>query len=225
MTRPCATSVSDFSALQDRAQLVETTHAVRVGRDLVLLDLETDDYLCLPECGPLDIEGATVRGPMDALLRLAAEELLTPVCAEPPVRRTPPPLPRNALPPVSGGGASLKDIAVFTALWADAALQRPPLRTLAERAAGRRGRRDDLKAIAARVEVFRNLLPLAPRTGACLLQTELLLRFLNADGLDADWVVGVRAWPFLAHCWLQIGDVCVSQAPDTLTFYRPILVI
>jgi hypothetical protein len=35
----------------------------------------------------------------------------------------------------------------------------------------------------------------------------------------------VRTFPFLAHCWLQIGDDCVSEAPETLSVYRPILVI
>ncbi len=62
-------------------------------------------------------------------------------------------------------------------------------------------------------------------TGACLLQAEMLLRFLNADDLDADWIFGVRTFPFLAHCWLQCGDQCVSEAPETLKVYRPIMVI
>ena len=69
------------------------------------------------------------------------------------------------------------------------------------------------------------MLPLTPSAGACLFQAELLLRFLNEAGLDADWVFGVRTWPFLAHCWLQIGDHCVSQNPETLAIYRPIMVL
>jgi len=110
-------------------------------------------------------------------------------------------------------------------LWADTARRKPTLQDLSRRVSGRQGRRDDLEAIAARVSLFRRMLPYAPTVGACLFQAELLLRFLNAADLDAEWVFGVRVWPFLAHCWLQVDEHCVSQAPDTLTIYRPIMAI
>lgn len=47
--------------------LAEGIHAVRVGDDLVLLDLAADDYLCLPECGDLRIEGRRALGSIDDL--------------------------------------------------------------------------------------------------------------------------------------------------------------
>jgi len=213
-------------AAADRSvRLAPDIHAVRSGRDLILLDLAADDYLCLPECGPLEVSGGVVRGPLDTLLRLAAEELLAPDHAPASDRPAPPALPRTSLSLPDQVRLTPRDLATFAGIWLDAAGRRPTLETLAARMRGRRGRRDDPAAIAARVELFNRLLPLAPRTGACLLQAELLLRFLNAADLDADWVFGVRTWPFLAHCWLQIGDVCVSQAADTLTIYRPIMVI
>ena len=204
--------------------LAEGIHAVRVGDDLILLDLAADDYLCLPECGDLRIEGRRALGSIDDLLRLAAEELLHPTSA--PEDRSPPPaLPSARLPPAPPIRPTLRDLVTFGVIWVEAVRRRPTLLDLSRRYARRRGRRSDPEALAARVEVFRQLLPLAPWTGACLLQAELLLRFVNAADLDADWVFGVRTFPFLAHCWLQSGDQCVSEAPETLTVYRPILVI
>lgn len=213
-----------YGVADQHAQLATGIHAARAGRDLVLLDLAADDYLCLPECGPLDIVGATVRGPMETLLRLAAEELLHSGPAPASERPVPPPLPTESLTLPEAVRPTLRDAAVFARIWVDVARRRPTLGELGRRVKSRQGRRDDLEAIARRVAVFNSLLPLAPWTGACLLQAELLLRFLNAAGLDADWVFGVRTWPFLAHCWLQTGNTCISQVPETLTIYRPIMV-
>lgn len=208
----------------ERASLADGVHAVRVGDDLVLLDLTADDYLCLPDCGALEISGRDVVGGVDTILRLAAEELLHPDW-RPNDRMAPLALPTGRLPAVPPSRPTAGDVATFGRIWAETVLRRPTLSHLNERYSGRAGQRDDLAAVAARVEVFRQLLPLAPWTGECLLQAELLLRFLNASNLDADWVFGVRTFPFLAHCWLQLGDLCVSEAAETLTVYRPILVI
>lgn len=209
----------------ERAWLRPGLHAVPVGSDLVLLDLQADDYLCLPDCHGLEVFGNLVRGPIEALLRLSAEELITGEDRRPEPRRGPPPLPVRALPAAPAVRPSLRDVREFAAVWIDVVRSRPTIGRLASRMGGRRGRKGDVAAIAARVEVFRQLLPLAPWTGACLLQAELLLRFLNAADLDADWVFGVRLWPFLAHCWLQLDALCVSESPDTLASYHPILVL
>nr|WP_314434020.1 lasso peptide biosynthesis B2 protein [uncultured Brevundimonas sp.] len=210
--------------MSEEGQLAYGVHAVRVGDDLVLLDLAADDYLLFPECGELRIDGEQVRGPMAVLLELASAELLH--AGRPRAGVRPPPrLPGRG--PIEGAviPVSVRDVAAFGAIWADCVWRRPTLSRLQSRYAERKGRRDDLAAISARAETFFQLLPFAPRTGACLFQAELLLRFLNAGGLDADWVFGVRAWPFLAHCWLQVDDVCVSQSAETLAHFHPILVI
>jgi len=212
------------SALSENALLARTVHAVKSGDDLILLDLETDDYILVPECSTVQVNGAALRAPMDLLLDLAANDLLQ---SDGPASDRPgaPPLPKYALPQTAAQHPSLRDMASFASIWAGASMRRPALQALVEGFAGREGCRDDLIAVSGRVEMFRRLLPFAPRVGACLFQAELLLRFLNAAGLDADWVFGVRTWPFMAHCWLQIGDHCVSQNPETLTMYRPIMVI
>ncbi len=208
----------------ERGRLADTVYAAKAGSDLVLLDLSTDGYLLVPDCSQVQVDGGSLLAPMDLMLDLAANELLH---ADGPAgpRRSPPPIPLHRLPDVEAGKPSTADMATFALLWADTARRKPTLQALSQNVSGRGGRRDDLAAIAARVGVFRQMLPCAPVVGACLFQAELLLRFLNAADLDADWVFGVRVWPFLAHCWLQVGDHCVSQAPDTLNIYRPIMVM
>lgn len=207
----------------ERGRLAADVRAVRIGDDLVLLDLSSDDYLLLEHCGPVQVRGSELVGPIDTLMRLSAEELLQSGVAVFP-SSAPPALPVVALPVVDARPA-IKDVIVFTTIWLDAVRHRPTVQRLSRKVADRSGDRTDLEAIARRVEVFRRLLPWAPWTGACLLQAEILLRFLNAGGVDADWVFGVRTWPFMAHCWLQVGDVCVSQSADTLAIYRPIMAV
>lgn len=208
----------------EQARLATTVHAVKVGDDLILLDLESDEYLLVPECATARVEGDLLHGPMDLLLDLAANELLQSGGAAS-VQRNTPTLPTTSLPEAHAQRPTVRDIATFCIIWADVRRRRPTLRMLSTAVCGRKGERSDLGAVSARVEVFRQLLPLTPSAGACLFQAELLLRFLNEAGLDADWVFGVRTWPFLAHCWLQIGDHCVSQNPETLAIYRPIMVL
>ena len=208
----------------ERAQLASTVHASRLGSDLVLLDLASDEYMLVPDCGDVVIDGGTVWGPMALLLDLAAHEFLQSGSVTS-SRAPPPALPTRSLPEPRDRRPSAADIATFGTLWAKAAMRKPTVQSLARQVSGRTGRRDDLDALASRMDLFRQMLPLAPAVGACLFQSELLLRFLNAGGLDADWVFGVRTWPFLAHCWLQVGDYCVSQAPETLAIYRPLMAI
>lgn len=220
MTGAVLTSMGDVI---ERGRLAADVRAVRIGDDLVLLDLSSDDYLLLDHCGPVQVRGSELVGPLDTLMRLSAEELLQ-SGVEGPGFPAPPSLPVITLP-VAEARPTLKDVVVFMAIWLDAVRHRPTVQRLSRKVADRSGDRTDFKAIGRRVEVFRRLLPWAPWTGACLLQAELLLRFLNAGGLDAEWVFGVRTWPFMAHCWLQVGDVCVSQSADTLAIYRPIMVV
>jgi hypothetical protein len=64
-----------------------------------------------------------------------------------------------------------------------------------------------------------------PVPSKCLVQSFLLLRFLQRSGVSARWVFGVRTWPFAAHCWLQAGEVVLDDAPERLTAFVPILAV
>ncbi len=202
------------------APLADGVHAVRLRDDLVILDLRSDDYLCLPGCGTLQPHDGQLAGHPDDLRLLREAGLLgegATAC------RPAPALPDHGCPSVEARAGPI-DVLMMARVWSETAFARSSVGALVKRASTRSGRRD-LAAAAREAEVFRQLLPFAPRVGECLFQADLLLRFLNSRGLDADWVFGVRTWPFLAHCWLQLDDVCLTDLPDTLVHYRPILVV
>ena len=52
-----------------------------------------------------------------------------------------------------------------------------------------------------------------------------MVHFLAAEGIQPDWVFGVKTEPFDAHCWVQHGDVVLNDAPDRVRQYSPILVV
>lgn len=57
----------------------------------------------------------------------------------------------------------------------------------------------------------------------CLLDSLTLAEFLASYGIRATCVFGVRANPFEAHCWLQIGNHVVNETPELAQRYAPIL--
>jgi hypothetical protein len=80
-------------------------------------------------------------------------------------------------------------------------------------------------AVARDARAFDQLTPFVPFQGQCLFRSFLLLAFLRAGGGDADWVIGVRTYPFEAHCWLQAGDIVLDDAAERVCGFTPILVI
>ncbi len=72
---------------------------------------------------------------------------------------------------------------------------------------------------------YRVALPWIPSEGECLQRAFLLRRLLQWHGLEADWIFGVRTWPFSAHCWLQIGDRVVGDTVGRVRSYTPIMVV
>lgn len=57
----------------------------------------------------------------------------------------------------------------------------------------------------------------------CLLDSLSLAEFLAGYGVRTTCVFGVRANPFEAHCWLQIGSHVVNETPEMARRYSPIL--
>lgn len=71
---------------------------------------------------------------------------------------------------------------------------------------------------------FFHLRPLAyAARNRCLLDSLTLAEFLAGYGVRATCVFGVRANPFEAHCWLQIGSHVVNETPEMAQRYAPIL--
>jgi hypothetical protein len=60
---------------------------------------------------------------------------------------------------------------------------------------------------------------------ACLFDSLALLLFLRRFGVCPDWIFGVRAGPFAAHCWLQSGSVVLNDSVENVRSYTPIMVV
>lgn len=74
--------------------------------------------------------------------------------------------------------------------------------------------------------IFRHLRPFAFRShSACLLNSLALSRFLLHFGITCEWVFGVQASPFGAHCWLQHGAVVLNDSVENISAYTPIMKI
>jgi hypothetical protein len=82
----------------------------------------------------------------------------------------------------------------------------------------------DLDLAARLVSAFLSALPWIPDQGQCLQRAFMLRGYLARRGVAADWVFGVRTWPFGAHCWLQIGDVVLADDVDRIRGFTPIMV-
>ena len=213
-------------------RLASDTFAAVVGDDLVLLQTGRDRYLCLPGAAAKLRLGSDGKGFATADGELA--KILSSVAIVQTSGRAPmDPAPRPAMRPcrdrpLSAPGARPADIWRLTCAVLDLSrgyLMRPlgPILGFARRSnAGLPPPSVDPELIRL-AAVFDRLAPWLPISGKCLVRSFVLLRFLQRSGRDADWVFGVRVWPFSAHCWLQVGDMALDDHADRLRAYEPIL--
>jgi hypothetical protein len=83
-----------------------------------------------------------------------------------------------------------------------------------------------LASLRGDVAAFLHLRPLLYTVqDGCLLDCLTLLHYLAPRGIFPEWVFGVQADPFLAHCWLQQGDFVFNDHPDRVRPFTPILVV
>lgn len=78
---------------------------------------------------------------------------------------------------------------------------------------------------AARLAAYHRARRLVPIRKNCLLDSLALDRWLGDASPPRTIIVGVTAEPFLAHCWLQTGDMLLNDHPDHVRRYAPILVV
>ncbi len=76
--------------------------------------------------------------------------------------------------------------------------------------------------LAADFNAARRLLPAAPN---CLTDSLALSDYLRSRGACADFVIGVRADPHGAHCWLQTDGVLLNEVRDRAASFTPILIL
>jgi hypothetical protein len=202
-------------------------HAVAVDEDMVLLDVAADAYFCLPGAA------AAWTGRDAASDRLLADLVTKGLATSTPLGAGRPPLPGLPTRDLRAGlrssptptdlrrlAGATGDLAVhyrgrsFSHILAFAhrpGAERPPL-----------GPEPELQRLC---QVFATCVVWLPTPGKCLVRSFLLLRFLQRSGCDAQWVFGVRTWPFRAHCWVQADGAALEDAPERLCAYTPILAV
>lgn len=206
--------------------LSRTTHLVTIGDDIVVLDAKANAYYCLPAAsaavrvGP---DGVTFEDP-DLAEQFAQAGFLTD--APGPARSLDPPRPVRDLGQRVAERPRLADVALILAAW----LTMLPSYHLAgfSRLTRRRGPLDPDTSgpsddVVRLVSTFERVLPWLPFQGVCLYRAFLLRRVLRWRGHRTRWMFGVRTWPFLAHCWLQVGDVVLDDAAERLSAFSPIM--
>jgi hypothetical protein len=59
----------------------------------------------------------------------------------------------------------------------------------------------------------------------CLFDSLTLLNFLARYGIFPDWVFGVQARPFAAHCWVQLDEIVFNDTVEHVRGYTPIMAV
>lgn len=203
-------------------------HLAWVGADVVALDAREDRYALLVDAAPIvrpGPPGSVCPADEDARAALASAGFLADTPRPP---RPPLPAARRALepPPAPTAAPLARMSATLDGLWATAVFRRRGFRALLAAAQARRPRRRrrPLEPAAA-LSAFYAVYPWLPWEGDCLQRAFLLHHHLHRRGVSCRWVFGVRAWPFLAHCWIQIDDLVIGDSLSRVRGFTPILAV
>ena len=98
------------------------------------------------------------------------------------------------------------------------------VRARKSRNAGRTGLADIERARSLML-VFERLRLFYPRSYLCLFDSLALIHFLARFDVYPDWVFGVNADPFEAHCWVQAGNVVLNDTVARVSGFTPIMVV
>jgi hypothetical protein len=199
----------------------------QIRDDVVVLDIDKDQYHCLLDAAhqirPEDDGRLTVDDEETALELLAAAlATITPV-EEP---RIVPTVPTREIIPPAGGPLLEAFGAGITLAVGTLAFKGRSLRDLT-RTGSRRShpaRSCDEATLHRIIASSRRALPWIPFEGECLQRSFQMRRLLQGRGFEADWIFGVRTWPFAAHCWLQRDDLVVGDRLERVLRYTPIMV-
>ena len=83
----------------------------------------------------------------------------------------------------------------------------------------------DIERARSLTSVFDSLRWFYPRPYLCLFDSLALINFLARFGLYPDWVFGVQADPFEAHCWVQTGSVVLNDTVERVSAFTPIMFV
>lgn len=213
------------------ANLSPDVHLAVAHQDLLVLEIGADRYHCLPNaaravaCGP----GGRVTFHTPSALRLfqSAGFLAKTIAGE--RLDPPPPRPLRRYDDDTLVRRDRKDALRLALAVGDLGVHyrgRTFKQILDHAARGRLDREPTITDhLRERVAQFHSAVIWAPIPRKCLARSFLLLSFLRRWGLDARWVIAARAWPFAAHCWLQVEDMVLDDDPERLAVYSPICMI
>lgn len=213
--------------------LMETVYAARRGGDLLLLDVGTGDYACLP-----DLAAHVRLAPRSNKVSLADSALTAPLVemgvlspTPAPASRAPPPEPaRRDLAFHRRGRVDGRAVWRMTRALGEmpGAYWRPAFPELLARARRRQAaplREGEANEVARHALAFRELLPWVPFQEQCLFRAVLLQIYLRRAGLASTLVFGCQTWPFEAHCWVQAHDIVLDDSADHVAGFTPILAV
>jgi len=151
-----------------------------------------------------------------------------------PVRLPPPETELLAAAALESAGIGARAVVtfVFASVFAKLALRFWPFERVIHRVARRKaahpGASDSLDVARARqlVDMFGRLrVFLFSHREKCLHDSLAQLEFLARYGVFPSWVFGVRARPFVAHCWVQYEDIVFNDTVEHVGGYAPIMVV
>ncbi len=220
--------MSDPATTEDgmliRVWCAPDVHIVRIAEDIVVLDVRADHYSCLVDAAAL------VKPRGDGSINVADSETARELVAagvavlHATPARAPFVAPSRDLVAAKPPSRILYLQAAVALSLAAVRFRGRPLTSLIEPVARRPASRPVPESrIAALVAAARSARAWVPFEGECLKRAFQLRCFLAEHGIAADWVFGVRTWPFAAHCWLQIGDLVVGDRVERVRLYAPIL--
>lgn len=223
----------------------------RADRHWVILDVVRDKYLCVDRhefesLGPWlhGWEGTAEQGvknvpeaPDDAMALgqalLAAEILSEHADGAKAARPTNLAPPTDALDPelsVPAHGSWAHALGFFlSSARASRQLRKQPFESIISFVRGRKHRNGrsalpfDLERARSLIAAFNALRLFYPRPYLCLFDSLALLDFLARHGLFPEWVFGVTAEPFEAHCWVQEGSTVLNDTIERVAAFTPIM--
>lgn len=211
------------------AWLADHIHFAWVGADVVTLNLRDDVYGLIVDGAAMihRLEERRIGSPDATVLATLSDAGLiqtAPSSPPPPAKASlaaltallpgespPPPL----LPRISAALGAVRSTRAF---------RRRKLMDLVSRPAPATGA-VSTEPLARTYAAFDTVLPWIPLEGQCLQRAYMLSRHLRTHGHAADWILGVRTWPFLAHAWAQAGSVVVGDSLERIRTFTPILVV
>nr|WP_303694514.1 lasso peptide biosynthesis B2 protein [Brevundimonas subvibrioides] len=210
----------------DAVSAAEDVYLCKVYEDVVVLDLKADRYLCLLDAGTWlhpQPDGRLILGPDGPTEDLVAADIAVRGFIDRQRRAS-----KTPTLELSGSHKTSPIETLWAALQILEATQVFRRKTLEQLVAAAirppdiRGRRT---TSAQAFGAYKHAVTWVPGEGECLQRAFILKRVLAGRGIHADWVFGVRTWPFGAHCWLQIDDMVVGDTLARVSNYTPIMVV